>query len=248
MTSEMANHTTSGMSAMAVSRWAHQCPTPSLAEPRPRARARGVLRSSMRAALDQPEADDPRQGRGEKRDDDDGPAAAIGVLELEAVGRVPEQVPDAVAEMIEGAEQPAAQDDADGDRGVEALEQRIGARASRRVDHPGREIERPDSERDAGRAMQDRQDRRELPLVDLKMGRQRPVGRPIGDAHRARPLFAYVGMFLARGRPKSTKLGHARALSPRFCSEIRLATTMPLIEALRGNAFPIRWNRRAGST
>src|SRR6266851_707499 len=141
MTSEMANHTTSGISAMAVRRWAHQWPTPSLAEPRPRTRARGVLRSSMRASLDQLEADDPRQDRGDQRDDDDGPAAAIGVLELEAVARVPEQVPDAVAEMIEGAEQPAAQHDAAHDRGVEALEQRISARAGGGVDHPGREIE-----------------------------------------------------------------------------------------------------------
>src|SRR5260370_25931055 len=127
MPSEMTTHTASGMSAMAVSRCAHQWPTPSLAEPRPRARARGVLRSSMRASLDQPEADDPRQSRGNQRDDNDGPAAAIGILEIEAVARIPEQVPDAVAEVIEGAEQPAAQDDAADDRGVEALEQRIGA-------------------------------------------------------------------------------------------------------------------------
>src|SRR5438105_5777347 len=140
MMSEMANPTTSGMTAMAVSRCAHQWPTPSLAEPRPRARARGVLRSSMRASLDQPEADDPRQSRGDQRDDNDGPATAIGVLELEAVARVPEQVPDAIAEMVEGAEQPAAQHDAAHDRGVEALEQRIGARARSGVDHPGREI------------------------------------------------------------------------------------------------------------
>src|SRR5690242_785078 len=129
MTSEMANHTTSGMRAMAARRWAHQWPTPSLAEPRPRTRARGVLRSSMRASLDQLEADDPRQSRGDQRDDNNGPAAAIGILERKTVARVPEQVPDAVAQVIEGAEQPAAQDDATDDRGVEALKQRIGARA-----------------------------------------------------------------------------------------------------------------------
>src|SRR5260370_12030918 len=147
----MANHTTSGISARAWRRWARRGLTPSLAEPRPRTRARGVLRSSMRASLDQLEADDPRQSRGDQRDDNDRPATAIGVLELEAVARVPEQVPDAVAEMIEGAEQPAAQDDAADDRGVEALEQRIGARAGGGVDHPGREVERPHGERDAGR-------------------------------------------------------------------------------------------------
>src|SRR5258707_4783582 len=225
MTSEMANHTTSGMSAMAVRRCAHQWPAPSLAEPRPRARARGVLRSSMRASLDQPEADNPRQNRGDQRDDNDGPAAAIGILELEAVARVPEQVPDAVAEMIEGAEQPAAQDDAADDRGVEALEQRVGTRAGRGVDRPGREIERPHGERNAGGAVQDRQDRSELPLVDLQVGGQRPVGRPIGDAHRAKPLFAYVGMFLARGHIKSMKLSLACRLSPGIPSEIRLATS-----------------------
>src|SRR5437868_8099321 len=140
MMSEMANHTTSGISAMAVRRCAHQWPTPSFAEPRPRTRARGVLRSSMRASLDQPEADDPRQDRGDQRDRNHDPAAAIGILEFEAVARVPEQVTDAVAEVIEGAEQPAAQDDATDDRGVEALEQRIGARAGSGIDHPGREI------------------------------------------------------------------------------------------------------------
>src|SRR5438128_1170276 len=77
--------------------------------------------------------------------------------------------------------------------------------------------------RDAGRAMQDRHDRGELPLVDLKVGRQRPVGWPIGDAHRAKPLFAYVGTVLARGDIKSMKLGSAHALSPGFSSEIRWA-------------------------
>src|SRR5690242_8529971 len=112
MTSDTANQTTSGMSAMAVSRCAHQWPTPSLAEPRPRARARGVLRSSIIASSRQPQADDPREDRGDQRDGDDDPAAAIGVLQLEAVTRIPEQVTDAVAEVIEGAEQPTTQQDA----------------------------------------------------------------------------------------------------------------------------------------
>src|SRR5882757_10203670 len=127
ISSEIANHTTSGIRVMAVSRCAHQWWTPTRAEPRPRARARGVLRSLfIGLSSHQPEADDPRHRRGGQRDGNDDPAAAIGVLELEAVARIPEQMPDAVAEVIEGAEQPATQHDAAQDRRVEALEQRIG--------------------------------------------------------------------------------------------------------------------------
>src|SRR5581483_10101973 len=122
MTSEIANQTTSGMSAIAVMRCTHQWPRPSLAEPRPRARARGVLLSSIVASLDQPEADDPRQDRGSKGDGNDDPARAIGVLELEAVARVPEQVPDAIAQVIKAREQPAAEDETAERRGIEGLE------------------------------------------------------------------------------------------------------------------------------
>src|SRR5690348_13259878 len=127
MTSDTANQTTSGMSAIAVSRCIHQWPTPSLAEPRPRTRARGVLRSSIIATSHQPQADDPRQDRGDQRDGNDDPAAAIGVLELEAVARIPEEMPDAIAKMIEGAEQPTAQQDTAHDRAVEFLEHRVAA-------------------------------------------------------------------------------------------------------------------------
>src|SRR5882757_8252311 len=130
MTRETANHTTSGTKATAVMRCAHQCCTPCLAEPSPRARARGDRRSLMPRPLNQPQPDQPRQRRGDQGDDNDDPATAIDVLQLEAVARVPEQMPDAVAQMIEQAEQPAAEDDAAGDRTVEALE--IGVSAGRR--------------------------------------------------------------------------------------------------------------------
>src|ERR1700738_5349602 len=112
---------------MAVSRCAHRWWPPTRAELRPRARARGVLRSLfIGLSSHQPEADDPRHRRGDQRDRNDDPAAAIGVLELEAVARIPEQMPDAVAQMKEGREQPAAQNDAPDDRAVEALEERVG--------------------------------------------------------------------------------------------------------------------------
>src|SRR5262245_36850645 len=123
MISEMANHATSGISATAVMRCAHQWCTPCLAEPRPRARERGVLRSLfIGPSSHQPQADDPRHDRGREADTDDDPAAAIGVLQLEAVACIPEQVPDAVAQVVEDAEQPAAQEDSAEDRDVEALE------------------------------------------------------------------------------------------------------------------------------
>src|SRR5262245_61932954 len=109
MTSEMANHTTSGMRATAVSRCAHQWCTPCLAEPRPRARARGVLKSLiMDASSHQPEAYDPRHQRGDQRHAHHDPATAVGILELEAIAGIPEQMPDAVAQMIEAREQPTA--------------------------------------------------------------------------------------------------------------------------------------------
>src|ERR1044072_1390985 len=170
MISEMANHATSGISATAVMRCAQKWCTPSLAEPRPRARERGVLRSLFIVPSSrQPEADDPRDDRGGEGNGDDDPAAAIGILELEAVAHVPEQVPDAVAQMIEGREQPAAEDDAAQDRDVEGLELGIGAGAGRREDHPQHEIESTDRECYARGAMQQRHHRGELPLVDLQM-------------------------------------------------------------------------------
>jgi len=48
--------------------------------------------------------DDPRHDRGDQRHADHDPSAAIGVFQLKAVAGIPEQVPDAVAQVKEGAE------------------------------------------------------------------------------------------------------------------------------------------------
>src|SRR4029453_500636 len=194
MISEMANHTTSGISATAVLRCAQKWCTPSLAEPRPRARERGVLRSLFIAPSSrQPEADDPRHDRGGEGKGNDDPAAAIGILELEAVAHVPEQVPDAVAQVVEHAEQPAAEEDAAEDRDVETLEHGVRPGARGGEHHPDYEIESADRQRYARGAMQQRHHGGELPLVDLQMRRKRPMYRPIGDAHRAKTPIADIG-------------------------------------------------------
>src|SRR5882724_2111506 len=100
----MTNHTVSGTSASAVTRCAHQCSTPSLAEPSPIARLNGErMRGVGVAILSAPmgDAGDPGD-RGQRRGPgNDRPAAGIDALEVEAVPRVPPQMPQPVAQVIE---------------------------------------------------------------------------------------------------------------------------------------------------
>src|SRR5579883_3184916 len=108
------NHKPSGTSAIAVTRWRDQCSTPSLAEPRPRARPSGERRGgSAISAAPARQPGDPggeRQQRG-RRDDD--PAAGIDGLQLQGVAGIPPQMPDAVAEMVEQRDAPAEQQQQD---------------------------------------------------------------------------------------------------------------------------------------
>src|SRR5436309_4057954 len=98
----MTNHTASGTRAKAVTRWAHQCSTPSLAEPRPIARPSGersrVAAMSVAPLRERGEPGENRQRRGCR---DDGPAAGVNAAQLKPVSAVPPQMPDPVAQMVE---------------------------------------------------------------------------------------------------------------------------------------------------
>src|SRR5579863_1249684 len=110
----MTNHSTSGTSAIAVTRWAHQCSTPSLAEPSPIARPKGDLIGGRRRGVaispsPMGNADNPRDrgqhdGRG-----DHGPAAGIDAAQFEAAPAIPPQMPQPVAQVIEQRNGPAEQ-------------------------------------------------------------------------------------------------------------------------------------------
>src|SRR3954471_17993764 len=112
----MTNHNTSGTSAIEVTRNAHQCSTPSFAEPRPIARPSGerigarkrwsAISIAPAGQADEPGGDCQHGGRGQNR-----PAAGIDALQFEAAAGVPPQMPDAVAEMVEQRHAPAEQQD-----------------------------------------------------------------------------------------------------------------------------------------
>src|SRR5437763_11799273 len=98
----MTNHSASGTSASEVTRWAHQCSTPSLAEPSPIARPNGdrirvdvILSAPVRNAGD-PRDQGQRHGcRGDR------PAAGIDAAQVETAPGIPPQMPQPVAQMVE---------------------------------------------------------------------------------------------------------------------------------------------------
>src|ERR1700761_2802979 len=99
---DQTNHKVSGTRATALTRWAHQCCSPCLAEPRPRARPSGPTSlfcdccdAMMPGSLAKRVAGHPGGQGHDDREDDDGPAAAIDVGQGEAVACIPHQVADA---------------------------------------------------------------------------------------------------------------------------------------------------------
>src|SRR3954465_2161186 len=99
---EATNQRLNGTSAIAVTRCAHQCSTPSLAEPSPIARPSGErIRDAI---ISGDPARDPGNPRGESQHTgrpEDYPPAEIGRFEVEGVTGVPNEMADAVAQMVE---------------------------------------------------------------------------------------------------------------------------------------------------
>src|SRR5262245_45595964 len=98
------SHGTSSINATAVTRWYQKCEVPVLPEPRPRARASGVRRSVMSVASQRQEPDRGGQHDGER------PHGVTGLVDrrnVEAAPGIPQQVPDAVEEVVDQREREA---------------------------------------------------------------------------------------------------------------------------------------------
>src|SRR5712691_6571632 len=106
------NHNASGTSASAVIRCAHQCSTPSLAEPSPIARPNGErMRGVNISSAPMGKAENPcHRGQYDCRRDHR-PAAGVNLAQLETAAGIPPQVPQPVAQMVEEGEAPAEQQD-----------------------------------------------------------------------------------------------------------------------------------------
>src|SRR5699024_2308773 len=124
---QTTNHSVSGTRAAALTRCAHQCVTPDLELPRPRALASGVRILIMNLPVTLPsgqQGPDPRNtGQGDCGSDGD-VAGGPGRFQFQADAKVPSQVTNAVAQVVKQRQRPAEQqdetnpgaDDAIGDR------------------------------------------------------------------------------------------------------------------------------------
>src|ERR1700680_3252951 len=104
----ITNHSASGTRASAVTRRAHQCSTPSLAEPSPIARLNGERRRGV-AISPSPmgDAGDPGNEGQRRGPGNDRPTAGIDALQVEAMPGIPPQMPQPVTQVIEQRNAPA---------------------------------------------------------------------------------------------------------------------------------------------
>src|SRR6516225_1990434 len=106
----ITNHTLSGTNAAAVMRCSHQCSTPSFAEPRPSARPSGERIRLVIISVDPvDDRGDPGDHCQHCRSANHEPAAEIGRLEVKRLPGIPDQMPDAIAQVIEQPCGPAEQ-------------------------------------------------------------------------------------------------------------------------------------------
>src|SRR5215471_17067653 len=174
---EATNQRVNGTSAIAVMRWAHQCSTPSFAEPSPIARPSGeripdaIISGDPARYPGNPGNQSQRGGRA-----DDNPPAEIGRFEVEGVAGVPDEMTDAVAQVIKQRNGPAEQQQKSDPRTKKILDAFVGLRPGSGRHEPPDEEDCSGAQSQTGGAVEDRQHRGELPSVDLKMRRQRPVG------------------------------------------------------------------------
>src|SRR6185437_5083808 len=104
-------------------------------------------------------------------------AGGVGGAQIETITRVPHEMTQAVAEVEEEREAPAEQQQVAEPRAKKPLRGCEGRLAARRRHQPPHQEQRTDTQREAGRAVRNREHRGQLRLVNLQMRRKRPVGR-----------------------------------------------------------------------
>ena len=169
------NHRHRGTSATAVTRSAHQCRTPLLAEPSPRARASGERKDRLIhwAPPRDKQADHPCR-HGERRARPyDRPSRNVDRPKFEAVDGVPDEMTDATAQMQEEGEGAAEQHDLADPGSDRALNHAVCPGTIRRSAQPDHQAHGAKAQNYPGDAVGDRQHRRELRPIDLDVGRKR---------------------------------------------------------------------------
>src|SRR5215469_17715259 len=107
---DATNQRLNGTSATAVMRWTHQCSTPSFAEPSPIARPSGErIRVAIISRNPAGDPGDPGNQRQHPRRPDDDPPADIDGFEVERMAGIPDEMTDAVAQVIEQRRRPTEQ-------------------------------------------------------------------------------------------------------------------------------------------
>src|SRR5262249_7612297 len=164
----ITNHKVNGTSAIAVMRWAHQCSTPSFAEPSPIARPSGerirdaIISGNPVRYPGDPGSQSQRSGR-----TDDNPTAEIGRFEVESVAGIPDEMTDAVAQVIKQRNGLTEQQQ-ESDPGTEKiLDAFVGFRPGGSGHQPPHKQNGSRAQRHAGGAVEDRQNGGELPSIDL---------------------------------------------------------------------------------
>src|SRR5579872_138832 len=151
---EAANHSVRGTRATAETRSAHQGPTPSLAEPRPIARASGErmfwLSCEATGLPSHRRADDPRRDRKHHARHHNGPSGNVYRPKFESVDGVPDQVADATAEMQKKCEGGPEQHDPAKRRPDGCVHSRVGLRPIRSGNQPDDEHDGADTQEYSG--------------------------------------------------------------------------------------------------
>src|SRR6185312_854580 len=184
--SEAANHSVKGTRATAETRSAHQDPTPSLAEPRPIARASGDRLLCMfwgsTALPSHRRAGDPGRNGEHHARRHDCPPGNVNRAKFESVDGIPDQMADAAAQMQKKAEGGPEQKYLANPRPDGLLNRSIGLRSPSSRYQPDDQDNGTGAQKYPGDPIEDRENRRELRSIDLDVRRQRPRPRCNGTA------------------------------------------------------------------